>query len=715
SWLGLPPVVSAEAAEAGKDAAGLPIPAFTFGVNTVAFGTEERFGTTTDLVEDLERLGVTVARHPGGAQLFLEHLLPVSDDPALATVAPRGRLLPITPDEMDEDVLFTLVNGSPGMRVLSQVVRTLATRGSALKLYITLFDLGAGGGTPWGQGSFEGMAGPPVRGLHTNPIGVAWEGHEGQSVEDDLLGRSVAFETGRPGLAGDWDNYTLDPSSPYKRVFFRMLAGAVGRWLSENDSEELPLRVHIAGIEIGNEIDVLHTRMSTDRARVYPDGVSWGRFYYYCASRLRERCGWVPIYLPALSSYTDVGEKYASWGEKLEFVRSMVREIQKGCMAYGGDASDLVAGIDLHFYHYTVQDAAPLLLIWTDTLLLRQELESSGLAGAQVSLYETGTNVLCAPRAEWKKVGCEEQLPGFDDNCPPSVPLAVPGASPVAYRPPLYLALDFWGELGKHRVADEVPAYDFQGASVVMRLALAMAGGAGAVGWHTHLANHGAHFVATGLREDLVDLTCMPEWLQARKSWYALRRLVSVAGACTGARLVWPELGGLDLVDFREAVRTGPTPSFLLNNFVVVIELLNATWPTVLSPRGRTGETGWRAYIAFIDPGAVREGKEVRTPAVARVTFQAPHSRTEPTVYRVPLEPADTVVVGTSTGGYPAQTWGPGEAERVDVHEIPGLGPGYEFTLDLGLGQWPVLVLTPTEFTVSVADGDVVARDDDDG
>lgn len=140
SWLGLPPVVSEAAAEAGKDAAGLPLPAFTFWVNTVAFGTEERFGTTTDLVEDLERLGVTVARHPGGAQLFLEHLLRVSDDPALASVAPRGRLLPITPEEMDEDVLYTLVNGSTGMRVLSQVVQALATRGSDLKLYITLFD-----------------------------------------------------------------------------------------------------------------------------------------------------------------------------------------------------------------------------------------------------------------------------------------------------------------------------------------------------------------------------------------------------------------------------------------------------------------------------------------------------------------------------------------------------------------------------------------------
>ena len=706
-------------------------PAFTLGVNTVAFETGEPFGDLADLVEDLERLGVGIARHPGGAQLFLEHLLPLSEvtSDAEGALPPRGRLLPIRLEQMDEDVLYGIVSGSSGMAALRTVVESLAARGSTLKLYITLFDLGAGGGTPWGRGTFAGASEAPTRYPHGNPIGVPWQrgrvgpggdvvpGHEDQVVYDDVQGLDVTFETRAGG--SDWDRYTLDPSNAYKRMFFRMLAGAVGRWLTDNDSDDLPLRAHIAGIELCNEIEVFHTRSETGTTtpRVMPDGVSWGRFYYYCASRLRARCAWVPLCLPALATYVeDLKEtsKATQWDAKLSFVQRMVREIHTWCALAGSEGSDLVQGIDHHFYHYFNKDAVPLLLAWAETAMLRDALDGMGLPDAQVTMLETATDVLCevGGAGSGDKLACIEQVPGFDASCPPFVPAAVSDREleeDQTWRPPRYVVLErpAGDELLTWRAAESMPAYDFQGASVIMRLVLAMVGGARAVGWHTHLAHHGAFFPGTGLREDLVQSRCMPKWLQERKSWYALRRLASLAGTCTAASLVWPEEAtdlGADRFRTRLRARTSDANALLIS----VVELENATWPSTETSSTKVGATPWWAYVLFIDPGW--SDLPAGSPIAARVTFRSLSSRDEPTVYRVPLAPEDTVVSAVMDDQYPVQVWSDGASERIELEEADALGLGLQFQVLLALGQWPVVILSTRQLDVSIAEGDLVVR-----
>ncbi|MCK6508109.1 hypothetical protein L6R53_32875 [Myxococcota bacterium] len=655
---------------------------------------EVRYGPYRELLSDLGRLGVSVARHPGRLQLLLNEVL------SLGRGMDKAEL---EPDWMDVDALHTRMASSLPLTSLLTLVGELRATNQSLKLQLTMLSLG--GGSSAASHTFASAEDGRTYG---KPLVVLWsEAFKDQVVVDPVEDVEVSFNratpAGAPSLA-TWDRESLDPRNPYKRQFYRRFAQALGRWFEEHAAE---LEPYIEGIEIANEAEIRQVVVDDDRD--YPDGTGWGALYYHCAAGFREACDWLPLWLPALASYVvDDGSGAAEdWQGKVAYLRAMLAEIKRlrdrdltwtgghgGGVAPRFEMSELVSGIDLHWYHAGEADRRRLLFLPAELAALREELTSDDLEFAtvpQISVCETAVNVLCdgADRPGLSSTGytagCEAATAEF--------PMA-----PVDWRPPRYRVE------GDRAVRTHVraPANDYQGAMVWQRAAAMAVGRASHLGWHTHVARlPSSPFAGTGLRTDFHDSVEPIGVSIPRASWFAYQRLAGVMASVTNVQRLWPVLAGSrgDLANDLKDGELGP------DQLVWVVELQGATHTeTGTHPSGPNTIAwpslgGW-AYLLYIDGVTGAADDAIATPTAARVTFFRSGLTN---VYEVQTGPSslevDTSDAARASNTFPEHRWIVAEGLTLLSRTI--VSGGSEYTIDVALGAWPRLIFCEQRLGIS--------------
>ena len=621
-------------------------------INLVSFFLQPVFSTVTAMVNDTTALDAAVVRQPGLVNLFLSHIYDISGEGASLRI-PR-----ITRSEFDVPLLLSRITSSSSWAYLRRVVRQLALHGGRQKVLITFIDFGGGKASAWRPGAvytpddggetFALSNDAPSYLGQEDPIFVPWGADlAGQEVRDILTGETLPFYVGDEDDE-EWRYYTLDPHNGVKRRYFALLSRALGRALvamadTLEEEDGIDLSSLIEGIEIGNELEVRHTL----EGDVDPEG--WATFYYHCATALRAECDWVPLYLPAISSYAPQTEAKLcmTWDAKRRFLREMLTTLESLCIvgrARGLDyaLTDLVDGIDYHFYHHAASTdaqadtALPLHFLASEVAVLKTDL-AKHLPSALLSVCESGVNVLCSDDEEDAGSVCEAR--------------AAPGAANlVSWRP-----------------AGVTDPLAFQASSVIMRLSIALASGAGMAGWHSHAAvSMSDGFRAMGLHFDQLNLTdadVSTSDLSFRPAWWSFQRLAQVMKAATGVTRLAPET-----VSDREGLKSGEIES---KRMVWVIEIPSATWP---DEGGVTADTSglWTAYLLFIEPGGPdRPPPTSATVRLIRGSRLGPVFPALSWVYQLPSVPSAIDSVVGRLDRFPLARW---TTERVITHRARSSG-----------------------------------------
>lgn len=472
---------------------------------------------------------------------------------------------------------------------LREVFTALHANGQDLRLYITLLTLGM---------TDDPAPASATRTGTDNPLLAVWQAvHRGRSIVDDL-GDTYAFDTPASDASADWDTRTMDPSSGYKRHYYRRICRRIARNLDQLRSDCLALGFDIAdylyGVEVCNEVDSSHV-IDDGTGRYIGDGESWGLLYVSCASAMIAEADWLPIMLPGLASYgahvTDA-LYYLGWDGKYQFVERMLLTIYNNAAAWGVTIGDIVRGLDYHYYHRSAADVQSLAFLYTEVRILQQLLDSR-VDGATVTVLESGVNVLCT--TESVTTHAEENVTpataGYDSGCEHV-------DSPFPY--PEWTDMTGGGATPDVRPECEdrsrPGANDFQAMSVWTRLSVAHAAGVAVAGWHCPMGREGA-FAGVGLRRDLHDemvvgsgdpatlLRAAENAADQRPSWAALHRYIEKLGLFQSASLLNPVIAAPE--SDRPDTGTWADP-----DFVFVLEFL--------LPRG-VCRLPYR-YLLFIDP-----------------------------------------------------------------------------------------------------------------
>ncbi|MCK6502966.1 hypothetical protein L6R53_06140 [Myxococcota bacterium] len=694
---------------------GKETPPFRFAVHTVSFIEDpERYGSLGAIVSDMVELGADVVRHPGAVQMFVERLLG-HDAPLGYEGNERPYMRPVQTDWMRREDLLPVVLRSSCFRALESVVRAMVADGTKQRLMITLFDLGGGSQGPWAATDgvfFEDNRGiEPRSDLFLKPIGVAWDpAHFGRTVYDPIQGIDVPFAGGvsdvdpgaERGQVQKWALYTLDPSDAYKRVFFRELAAAVARALADLNDRLLAeglfgptpfedLSDYIEGVELGNEMEAFHARQGkTDAfADAQVDAVSWGDFYYHCATAIREECDWLPVWISGITAYVESMGGPATWQQKRDFLGLLLARVDEHLV--DEEIEDLVDGVDYHFYHMgedladgSREQALPLVLLYLETRELRQILDDY-VPSATLSVVETSVNVATRSCDESKSSGdgCEE---GSDS----------PYLS-VAFRPERITCTCTDEDCTAVAAANRPD--DFQAGSVWMRAAAALAGGAALAGWHDHMSSPGGSFAGCGLRMDFTPVSSSTQ-AYPRKSWFAFQRLTAMLGSATGVSVLSPSFGGWEDTPSAQRLRDEYTgvvalESLQAKDFLWVLEFSDVTWAGRRVGPGLVGDGPWWAYLCYVDPGS--ESATVAPPACAGVILVGRRTgRVAPLVYRIapgPMEGDMVDIEASSAHGYPSRRWTGDDAEPVIAREL-GIFSYLSWRVSIARGGWPVLLLS---------------------
>ncbi len=691
-------------------------------LNTPLYFSESKYGRPMDLARDAQRLGVAIHRHPGRIQLFVDHLLFEGWEPTdgwtpgseeIPAQSLRTEIDPIARELLaDDDALYNRVASSFPMHYIVHLCTQLtlltgpgSPSRSGPQLILTFLDYGQGSDATaiWAEsGVLEDGELIPTDGDKASPVYMPWADDNfagGEAVVDPITGAEVE----EIGTQNTWNQYSLDPSSPYKRVFYARLAQAVGRWLTENEDLVSPF---LAGIEIGNEVEAFHTTIDTGSGRVVPDGESWGDLYFECARAMRHECTWVPIWLPGLASYApdkpDSQEHPLSWGGKMRYLREMLDQVSARCAATGLDLCELVQGVDLHYYHMGTQEAGsdqPQALA-NLAVCMRQvrELvitsgrydwtaESGALRYPAITCIENSTNVMTTETYE--PLPDPSSVPAW--MLPPDLyPVRVEDAAVYDSSTPSSRRLRA-GERPPVYVFDEIPTIlltriprktldyagtlDHQGQMVWMRLAVAMLSGATVVGWHGPIGVLNDAFEGTGLRYDQQGVGAPASEATARPAWWALREFGRTLASATAVRLMAPTALTAD------TERNG-VEAFDATDMLWVIEFEGA-----VVHRGRTAY----AYLVFLDPYWPATSADPR-PVGASLDFACDLGSPLRALVR-PTWPSDEVISVATSEGFPLETWPPRDADESISVEARSSALHLQ-TQYVALGRYPLLVFS---------------------
>ena len=678
--------------------------AFKLALNNVNFYAEPRFGSVAAQLRDCEDLGVDIVRHPGKLQLFMDAFLPWD------TVGSSKRPVigPVSAAQVTVSALEAKLGESAAAANILDLARRMRSSGQTTKLIITFISLGAGARDPWSMPKGGGKSFPPSptwdeedssgkTRTHANPL-MVWWGADHVDAFDPFTDSVARFET--DSAPEDWNKWTLDPANAYKRMVFHRAGVALGNWLKRNQAA---LEPYLAGIEICNEMEGLHTVEDGASGEVGGDGENWARFWFYVAQGIRRHCDWVPLWLPALASYApDHVTKVGRWDGKAEYLFNMLVDLQDLCAEHGEDPEDLIAGMDYHYYHRRSSDRQTLFHIPAETRALRNVMSLAGLSHLSLTTIETSTNVVCSGRSATLTAasapypgGCEQSLAW--------------NRSGVVYVEPIAATADWRPVLGS---GESIRVNDFQGSMVWMRLALAAArtrdegdalgGGADVVGWHPHMANNGTDYAGCGLRMDFSDADERAAVAFQRPSWMAYQRFGQILGGASGVELVWPRLGSALVEPTGTASVIADDATFQVG--VVEFEGANLSGfgtSTHSSLKGFDSVGTWWAYQCFIDPLVALDGKAARV-ATATISFRV-YGHRRPTIAGwLILSPNSSTPVGgpVSSGGYCEQIWDWGTSKLGSAAALAdGLAPFIMKTV-VHLGRYPVIFVADTRMAV---------------
>lgn len=358
-----------------------------------------------------------------------------------------------------------------------------------------------------------------------------------------------------------------------------------------------------------------------------------------------------------------------------------------------GLAGELVTGIDYHYYHRKPNEAQLMAYLVAELSELRGKLDGA-MQGALLSVTESGVNVVC----DGDEDGYADP-PGYDAGCEAAEDedwesyrnYSAPGSASKDYRPPRYS----WTAGVALEQFSTTPANDFQGISVWLRLAVAMAGGADIVGWHTHMANNDNAFAGIGLRRDFHDQDVGPYAAAARPAWFAFRRLTHLLGGATEVRVLTPDLSDKTHEGIDSDLEAG---KWTAEQQAWVIEFRGASMTTLdraRAPEGsglsRVGD-GWWAYLVFTEPSPPDASEKADAARVYFVNYR--DSSEDVTVYTVATQPTASTLMTGPDDTYPPQTWSFEPASMRHPVALDASTP-YAYPVTTGRAQWPRLVMSP--------------------
>lgn len=647
---------------------------------------ETSYGSYRQIARDLQNLGCTVVWHPGRMQLFVNDLFPGDEGgiPVGETAVREG------------------VRSSGALANLTLFLQALVDEGIELQLIITWLTLGGGDASRSSQVDPNGVRGQGLT--------AAWadaHGDDSTVVADD--GGSYRFATAADGRTTGWDRQTMDPASRYKLQHYRWMAHELGRWFAalrgDFSKQGVDIARYIAGIELGNELADRHVLLPTGHdSEYYGDAVSWAEFVYWCGSAIWEVADWVPLWLPAVGSYTlgDPPRRTLTWAGRFEFIEAVLDRlgvlVDENPLGYASPLGlqDLVKGLDYHYYHHK-SDYQPLTWIQADLASLRQLLDVHGLVQVPLTVQEAGVNVACddpggdrTPSGASYDWGCEAS--GARTDGIPSYPeyaSALGGSSAgLAATPRPDRASCVRLPDGLRVSTGRTGANDYQALALWCRLAAARSAGAQIVGWHTPMSAPTGSFAAMGLRRDQHDSSTDPSVAYQRPAYDAYRRFGQLLGsyqgcrrlAVPGAEYPEPDEDDIDihgLWDDRD-FKPGALHDIWVVEFSAPIDSVPA----------------W-AYLLFMDPDGTAEG------SCALVTLRGsalPFG--DVAVTRHPLQPID-MRTGTTAGHYPETLW---------TYETPTMLPRSPYgrvrrwNIALGQSQYPVLLTSTRQLAVLAAE-----------
>ncbi len=655
-----------------------------FAINTPKFGHaddlgEEGYGDDPMIAADLASLGVGVARHPGRIQMFYSDIM-------------GGRPIPLSFRDIATDIIEVGALAAKLDRLGSLIRRMHARGGIDFKLVITLLTLGSADGSP----DYDL---PPDRDF---PINLAWDpAHVGRSGYDDF-GRLVSFDTveGTTTYSG-WDLNTLDPSSGYKRAYLRAITTVVASSISDladalRTDHGIDITDYVEGFEIGNEIETkqLVPTSPTDDTPTN-DSQGWGALYAAIASAFLDEAPWATLFLPGLQAFgDDSDDAWARWAAKPAFVEDalVAARTELAAMGSGYTLDDIVGGIDIHYYHGNVNRVRSLAYLYADVTEIRGVLADAAIQQAYVSVIESGINVACGdPDDSGTTTPTADGAP-YDNACERTdgdwaYPSLVPATSrPARHRRPLQArCFSTPGGPTAAETGTEMGANDFQGASVWMRLAVALAAGAPVVGWHTLMAGLNTGFDGQGLRRDLHPMSREPASVaEQRPSWYAFSRMAHLLTGARSARLLSPDPSKID--SHGEIQDAEP------------LAWTDKVW--VIEATDGPGIASGFAYLCFIDPfGTVPVAPGVTgdfddAPRCATLTFSGTGLSMCRTRRTAPWSAA-RVPYGH---GLPATIWVDNRPQDVAVYRAGGVP---RFDVRLQRSRWPVLLFSPSALTLA--------------
>lgn len=549
-------------------------------------------------------------------------------------------------------------------------------------------------------------------------IGDVWYASELDS------GAATSFS---PTDGADWAVATLDTRSRYKLHYLYLIGQAVGQLLLDlrdtfeaesnaaasgpeltrrcgqaapSDTAQSPWLLYcrtarpnvfasIKAIEIFNEVNKDNQATGDDPTLVTAKW--WARAAREAARGLSEALGTggadgatsaaVDLWLPSLAMYMlRADDPAAEVSDRPRFAD--IRTWQQAFLAYfTGDAgaADLpvlrwFAGQDYHYYSYKLnQGPGPIARLYYEIATLNENLaeyaEYFSPGGVVASVCETAASTR------------EGDVPSAEVYPPPDGTQRYEDPYPyVSYLIRQVYARD---PTGQATFRDT-----FQAREVWRRLCVAAGSGAGAVAWHTHIADSTSNFAETGVREDADTDGATAASATTKPAWWSLQRINELLACDDGtnrglsARLIHlpaePD-GGCDFLDTRRAT-----------DMVVIVEFSPARYTPY-------------AYLILVDPSAAI-GLEVALCASVGAEEGAEWS-----VWKVPTVPdaawISAAVAGTATA-YPVGSVS-SEWYETDLEWV-GTGPAFLALEAMTSNANPVLLLSShsLEFLITNPTGD---------
>jgi len=512
--------------------------AYEVGVKDGSIWSPNRYGDHGATLEDCQRLGIRVVRHPGGRDLGWAKLAP--QNPADITEADDlfdGKPVPLK-DRIQQTMLLGLNPGGSGLVpdmsynavLLGQLLAKAKSCG--LKLIFTAFATGSERDLQPGSGCADspcvehsdGSDRLDTSGERFSLLPWDREAHVGTTSPG-----GSCFPDATAIASCAWHLRAMDPACAYKREYIHYICTAMAELLMQAASwADIALGDVADSVEFKNECSVKDVWVD-NRGRVDPDatGQMWGRAYLHFAKAMRDTLpGGITLRMPGLFSYVNaVG---GDWDAKKEYVRGfiygMVQEADEYYDKVFGMGSpeelyaqlpDLLQCADIHWYHrkrasslkhigYLVFEVDELRELVEDEMFLqlpKGSIPEDAFKNFPVTVSESGFAV---------------DTSATTGDCNPT------GAS------------------------DE----DFQAWEVWRRLCGALASKASLAGWHGLIATQGGDFGGMGLRFDDTRSTAPASAAEPRPSWFAFQRLGQLLGdKVVDGRMALPSVASRDQLE----------------------------------------------------------------------------------------------------------------------------------------------------------------------